>query len=217
MWQCLKKMHSSQAALQPGNRADKHRHKPFPWPGNGWSYRQTASISLWTHVPRWFTKGFTAFAALLSFHIQQQGGLCLFIPTIPSLHYPCSPSSPQPFFSLLPSIFPSCFPSLTSLSPFPPHSLVSPSSLPQLQTCQQVLHAMGLRDAMSLSAPPCPPAYSPLIYWGGQVTSARKTDAIITFLFPAAFSPYFFLMEIVGKKNLLLLSKSYQIFIRVIL
>lgn len=217
MWQCLKKMHSSQAALQPGNRADKHRHKPFPWPGSGWSYRQTASISLWTHIPRWFTKGRSAFAALLSFHIQQQGGSCLFISPLPPRRYPCSPSSPQPFFPLLPSIFSSCFPSLTSLSPFPPLSLVSHSSLPQLQTCQQVLHAMGLRDALSLSAPPRPPAYSPVICCRGQVTSARKTDAIITFPFPAAFFPYFFLMEIVGKKNLLLLSKSYQIFIRVIL
>lgn len=58
---------------------------------------------------------------------------------------------------------------------------------------------------------------SPLIYCKGQVTSDRKMDATITFPFSAALSPCLLLMEIVGKKNLLLLSKSYQIFIRVIL
>lgn len=80
------------------------------------------------------------------------------------------------------------------------------------------LECSGAEGCPVTSCPSTSPLpYSPLIYCKGQVASDRKMDATITSPFSAALSPCLFLMEIVGKKNLLLLSKSYQIFIRVIL
>lgn len=80
------------------------------------------------------------------------------------------------------------------------------------------LQCSGAEGCPVTSCPSTSPLpYSPLIYCKGQVTSDRKMDATITFPFSAPPSPCLLLMEIVGKKNLLLLSKSYQIFIRVIL
>ena len=130
-----------------------------------------------------------------------------------------SPSPAQPFFHCCPGSFhPISFThththththSLThSDTANPPRAADLPADL----ECGE---SEGCPVTFCPSTSPLP--YSPLIYCKGQVTSARKTDVTITFPFSAALSPCFFLMEIVGKKNLLLLSKSYQIFIRVIL
>lgn len=141
MWQCLKKMHSSQAALQPGNRADKHRHKPFPWPGSGWSYRQTASISLWTHIPRWFTKGRSAFQLSCPFTSNsKEEAVCSSHPSLPvvipalpphpSLFFHCCPASFHPVFLLWPPFLPFL---LFHLS----HTQASHSYRPASRSCMQ--------------------------------------------------------------------------------
>lgn len=153
--------------------------------------------------------------ALVSFHIQQHGESSLCTPALPPHH------QPNPFsiaaldlsilfcFSGLPFFSPSIFQFALSHTCEITHSILP---LPADLECSG---AEGCPVTFCLSTSPLP--YSPLIYCKGQVTSARKTDATITFPFSAAPSLCFFLMEIVGKKNLLLLSKSYQIFIRVIL
>lgn len=161
-------------------------------------------------IPRWCAKGHSAFAAAASSRVLSCPTARRKLSVHPS---PPSPSPAQPFFPLLPRIFTSYLLSLTSfLSSFPQHHpLVSHSSLSQL-ACGG---AEGCSVTFCPSTPPLP--YSPLISYRRQVTLARNTHATITFPFSAAPSPRFYLMEIVGKKNLLLLSKSYQIFIRVIL
>lgn len=105
---------------------------------------------------------------------------CLCSSSQPSYHFTSNSTEKAPFasqlslpitssalFPLLPWIFPSYFLSLASLS-FSPSIFqfglshthrVTHSILPEPQTCQQILNAVGLRDALSPSAPPhlpCP-------------------------------------------------------------
>lgn len=193
------------------------------WPGPQWTYRQTAYTCPRTCTLRCFTKGCPAFAAAASPHILSHPTARRKLPLHPS--FP-SPSPAQPFFHCCPGFFHPIF-FLWPPFPFPPPSFslachthtqshtVNPPRAADLPADLECGGAEGCPVTSCPSTSPLP--YSPLIYCKGQVTSARKTDATITFPFSAALSPCFFLMETVGKKNLLLLSKSYQIFIRVIL
>lgn len=140
--------------------------------------------------------------------------------------HPSFPISSPDIFPLLLRIFPSYFLSLPYCLP----PSIFQFGLSHTHTWNHTLNPLrawglpadlecsGAEGCPVTSCPSTPPLpYSPLIYCTGQVTSDRKMDATITFPFSAALSPCLFPMEIVGKKNLLLLSKSYQIFIRVIL
>lgn len=139
--------------------------------------------------------------------------------------HPNFPFTSPDLFPLLPWIFPTYFLSLALLTcPTPFFSLVCHTHTEShTQSSQSLglpadLECSGAEGCPVTSCPSTSPLpHSPRIYCKGQVTSDRKMDATITFPFSAAPSPCLFLMEIVGKKNLLLLSKSYQIFIRVIL
>lgn len=150
-------------------------------------------------------------------YIQQHRGSSLCTPAFPSpaqTFFHCCPGFFHPIFFLWPYFFFPLHFSVWLVTHTWNHTLNPPraSGLPADLECSG---AEGCPVTSCPSTSPLP--YSPLIYCKGQVTSARKMDATITFPFSAALSPCLFLMEIVGKKNLLLLSKSYQIFIRVIL
>lgn len=158
--------------------------------------------------------------ALMSFRIQHHREISPCTPALPPHHQPSPFSaaaldlsilfsfSDLPFFPPPPSFSLTCHTHTWSHILNPPRAADLPADL----ECGGA-EGCPVTFCPNMSPRPC----SPLIYCKGQVTSARKTDATITFPYSAALSPCFFLMEIVGKKNLLLLSKSYQIFIRVIL